>query len=205
MNTVTAQIDQLKPVWKERFRLPIYLAVLGALAVTAINAPGLIKFWPFSPTEFMQRIAPLFLISLFIERALEVFVTAWRGPEANIRNQKIKALRKGVERGEANTEDLAKVCEEKERCKSKMQRIAFGGSVMLGLFVSSVGVRALGSFVDDASFRTLSEMQQASFKIVDVLLTGAMLGGGSDALHKFVTVFTNFMERTAMQAKGDTE
>src|SRR5262249_15796097 len=160
MSTATDRISPLKFVWRERFRLPLYLAVFGGIAMMAINSPGLITFWPFSPTEFLQRITPLFLISLFIERALEVFVTAWRGPEANIRDQKIKSLRKSVDRGEANVEDLAKVIEEKERCKCRMQRIAFCGSVGLGIFVSSVGVRALGSFVDNASFKALSEMQQ---------------------------------------------
>ena len=86
-----------------------------------------------------------------------------------------------------------------------MQRLAFASSVALGMLISAVGVRALGLFVDPSAFHTLSKMQQTSFNMVDVLLTGAVLGGGSDALHKFVTVFTNFMERTAKQAKGDTD
>src|SRR5439155_17652567 len=144
----------------------------------AAYAPGLIKFWPFSPAELVQRIAPLFLISLFIERALEVFVTAWRGPEAAIRDHKIKILRKEIEQGKPDIhEDLAKACEEKERCKSRTQRLAFAGSVALGMIISSVGVRALGLFVEPAAFSSLSQMQQASFNMVDVLLTGAMLGG----------------------------
>jgi len=205
MSTVLERADQIKPAWKERFQVPLYLTILGGLAATAVYAPGLIRFWPFSAAEFVQRMVPLFLISLFIERALEVFVTTWRGPEAAIRDHKIKALRKGVEQGTSTPEDLAKACEDRERCKSKVQRVAFAGSVALGIIISSVGVRALGLFVDPTAFGTLSEMQRAAFNMVDVLLTGAMLGGGSDALHKFVSVFTNFMERTAKQAKGDTQ
>jgi hypothetical protein len=36
---------------------------------------------------------------------------------------------------------------------------------------------------------------------MDVLLTGMLLGGGADGLHKLVSIFTNFMDSTAQQAK----
>jgi hypothetical protein len=206
MSTVTERIEHLKPAWKHLFQVPLYLAIFGGLTVTAVYGPEVIRFWPFSAAEFLQRITPLFLISLFIERSIEVFVTAWRGPDAAIRNHRIKALRKAVSQGKAELEeDLARVCAEKEQCRSKMQRLAFASSVALGMVISAVGVRALGLFVDATAFGTLSKMQQTSFNMVDVVLTGAVLGGGSDALHKFVTVFTNFMDRTAKQAKGDAD
>jgi len=208
MSTVTQEITAIKPDWSRRFEISLYLTVVGALLVTALYAPGLIRFWPFSVMEIVHRIAPLFLISLFIERGLEVFVTAWRGPDAAIRDHRIRQLRKAIRDGNADAEaeiELARACAAKEQCRSRMRRVAFAGSVALGVIVSAAGVRALGLFVDPAAFRGLSSEQQASFNTVDVLLTGAMLGGGSDALHKFVTVFTNFMERTAKQAKGDHE
>ena len=208
MSTVTQEIIAIKPDWSRRFEISLYLIVVGALLVTAFYAPGLIRFWPFSVMEIGHRIAPLFLISLFIERGLEVFVTAWRGPDAAIRDHRIRQLRKAIRDGNADAEaeiELARVCAAKEQCRSRIRRVAFAGSVALGVIVSAVGVRALGLFVDPEAFSGLSPCQQASFNTVDVLLTGAMLGGGSDALHKFVTVFTNFMERTAKQAKGDHE
>jgi hypothetical protein len=206
MSTTTQRIEQLKPAWKDRFQVPLYVAALGGVGVTAVYAPEVIRFWPFSAAEFLQRITPLFLISLFIERSIEVFLTAWRGPDAAIRSHKLKALRKAVAQGKTELEeDLVKACVEHERCRSRMQRMAFAASVALGMVISAVGVRALGMFVDASAFGSLSKMQQTSFNIVDVLLTGAVLGGGSDALHKFVTVFTNFMERTARQVKGDVE
>ena len=208
MSTVTQEIIAIKPDWSRRFEISLYLTVVGALLVTAFYAPGLIRFWPFSVMEIAHRIAPLFLISLFIERGLEVFVTAWRGPDAAIRDHRIRQLRKAIRDGNGDAEaeiELARVCAAKEQCRSRIRRVAFAGSVALGVIVSAVGVRALGLFVDPEAFSGLSPEQQASFNTVDVLLTGAMLGGGSDALHKFVTVFTNFMERTAKQAKGDHE
>ena len=58
-----------------------------------------------------------------------------------------------------------------------------------------MGVRALEWFVDPAVFEDLGTAQQNAFTAVDVILTVTVLGGGSEALHKMVTVFTNFMDR----------
>src|SRR5262245_57652520 len=76
MSTETQEITAIKPDWSRRFEIALYVTVVGALLVTAFYAPGLIRFWPFSVTEIVHRIAPLFLISLFIAHGLEVFVTA---------------------------------------------------------------------------------------------------------------------------------
>jgi hypothetical protein len=43
----------------------------------------------------------LFLIRLFIERGIKVFVSAWRGPEAAIRQ--IKELRKAIKKEKENS------------------------------------------------------------------------------------------------------
>jgi hypothetical protein len=40
------------------------------------------------------------------------------------------------------------------------------------------------------------------FNVLDVLITGAILSGGADAIHKIVATFTTFMEATKMRAKG---
>src|SRR5262245_21892196 len=94
MSTVTQEITAIKPDWSRRFEISLYLIVAGALLVTAFYAPGLIRFWPFSVMEIVHRIAPLFMISLFIERGLEVFVTAWRSPDAAIRDHRISSCGK---------------------------------------------------------------------------------------------------------------
>jgi hypothetical protein len=68
--------------------------------------------------------------------------------------------------------------------------------------VAALGVRVLQLFVDPAVFDALSGLQRRLFCTVDVLLTGALLGGGADGLHKLVRVFTTFMDSTAELAKG---
>ncbi len=64
------------------------------------------------PATILDRFFPLFLISLFIERAIEVFVSAWRGTEAAIRDRQIKELRKAIKEGKGELiSELARLSE----------------------------------------------------------------------------------------------
>jgi len=56
--------------------------------------------------------------------------------------------------------------------------------------------------VDAAVFAELQRVQQRLFRTTDVLMTGAVLGGGSDVLHQLVLVFTNFFQSAAGRVKG---
>lgn len=54
----------------------ISFVLLGTALIFLLN-PGLVHFSNFSSAYFVQQLTPLALTSLFIERALEVFLTAW--------------------------------------------------------------------------------------------------------------------------------
>lgn len=57
-------------------------------------------------------------------------------------------------------------------------------------------------FVDPGAFASLPDVHQRLFRATDVLLSGAVLGGGSDALHQMVLVFTNYFEGAKGRVKG---
>lgn len=158
--------------------------VVGALVLVALGSPGLVRFWRFTPAEFVQLVTPPVLMALLIERALEVFLTSWRGAEA---------ARLAL-RAADGPSDLAGY-------KARTQRIAFLAGTTLGVIVAALGVRVLELLMDPVRFAALPATQPTLFHVADVLLTGAILGGGADGLHKLVSVFTNFMEATAGRAK----
>lgn len=180
----------------------IVIAAVG-IFLTVWRDPGLIRFWPFSAGEFVQQITPLVLISLFIERALEVFLTAWRGKDSANLALAIQGAKTRLAGGYAAAlADLQSGEKLHNDYKSDTQRVAFLAALALGIVVSALGVRGLSLFIDPAAFKELSSIQRTWFNAMDVLLTGALLGGGSEGLHKLVTVFTNFMDTAAKQAKG---
>ena len=170
------------------------ILIVGSVILVAWFNPSLVTFWPFTAGEFVQLLTPLFLVALFIERALEVFLTAWRAEGS-------AKLQKEAESAGTANEDVAGSEIRVVSYKAVTQRMAFLGGVTLGVIVSAVGVRGLGLFVDPAVFDALPQAQQTIFNMADVILTGAALGGGADGLHKLVSVFTSFMDSSAKLAK----
>ena len=152
------------------------IAALASVALAALLNPGLVRFRPFTLLEFVELTMPLVFVALFIERAIEVFITSWR-----------------AETKRKLTDPL--------HYAARTERITFIAGTAIGVVLASLGLRMLGLFVDPEAFRTLPIMQQKLFTTADVLLTGAVLGGGADALHKLVSVFTNFMDSSAKWAR----
>lgn len=194
--------QKVVPTWstaERRWAAVFAVAVLVSLVAVAASNPGLVQFWPFTPAEFVQYITPLFLVSLFIERTLEVFLSAWRAGDSAQLEKRAKAAKAAPAGAGPETEDHES---ELIHYKAGTQRMAFLGGITIGIIVSALGIRAVGLFVDPAVFGKLPALQQSAFKVADVVLTGAVLGGGADGLHKMVSVFTNFMDTTAKRAKA---
>ncbi len=177
-----------------------YAFILGLAVWVAVGNPGLITFKPLTAAAFVQTMAPLLIVSLFIERTIEVFVTTWRGPSADQLALHVRSAavpHGGPGQPSQQLLDLAAY-------RSQTQRIAFTAGVVIGTGIAALGVRALGALVDPGAFASLSQAhasQASVFVAADVLLTGAVLGGGSDGIHKIVSVFTNFLDATSDKVK----
>lgn len=149
----------------------------------------------------VSLLTPLFIIALFLERALEVFISAWREPRKQEIQTRIDVLRvsKGVPPG-ASAVGLGGPATEMEVYKADTKRIAFLCGVGAGILISVAGVRVLHPLVNwDAD---MAGSQAAMFNTVDVFLTGGLLGGGSDGMHKLVSVITDFLDSTRLKVQG---
>jgi hypothetical protein len=199
-----------------RYVLP-WPIVLVLLSLPLWLTPMPIPFKPLEGADLTRLLGIPFLIALFLERALEVFVNTWRGPDAadldqTVQNQKqalakLEALSE-VERAGRQQElttaqaDLAAANLALAKYKSGTQRIALWTGLILGLLISAVGIRTLQTFVEPTWGSTSAQSPQvAAFHLVDVLLTGSLLAGGSEGIHKLTQVYTNFMEASAKLAK----
>jgi hypothetical protein len=173
------------------------VATIAVTASVAAFNPRVVSFRLFDATDFVQMMLPLVMVSLFIERALEVFLTSWRANRAGqLKERAHEARTKRQAGGPHHADEITLECH-----RSQTRRIAFFAGTTLGVIVAALGIRVLELFVDPAAFETLPHVQQRLFRTTDVLLTGAVLGGGSDALHQLVQVFTNFFQTTAGRVK----
>jgi len=175
--------------------------LLSLILVYAMH-PDLIVFLPIDTTQFLETIVPLFLIALFIERALEVFVTAWRGGNASLHELAVRLEKKKL----AKTDKVSSSLEDAEKTqsdyKNNTRRVALISGLAAGILVSAFGVRALESFADPDLFDQLSDLQRDSFRLFDTIVTGAVLGGGADGIHRIVSVFTGFLDKTSDNLKS---
>lgn len=172
-------------------------------------APVPIVFKDFAATDVVQLLTILFVVALLAERALEIFVGTWRSSGAAPLELAVRAAEKNVARldgaddttlrqARAALED-ARRTESQYRCTTRL--IALWAGLALGFLVSGVGLRALEMLIDPA-LSGWSHRQAAAFRLVDSLLTGGVIAGGSEGIHRIASVFDNFMNTAAKRAKA---
>jgi len=198
---------------------PILLVFFWALAIFILTltlwlTKVPIAFKSFTYEDVLRLLSVVFLAALFAERALEVFITTWRGPGAADREKSHKQLESRIAEYKTMSADTLRdnnidLHAERDKLdaadrevsiyKSQTKRIALWCSLILGLAISVVGVRTLEMLVDA---KVMGELmisrpnQVAVFRLVDVLLTGGLIGGGSEGVHKVAQIFTDFMDKT---------
>lgn len=170
------------------------LLVNGAvLVLVGVFHPDAVHFASLDGAELLPKLSGLLFVALVIERALEVWLTPLRGPDADRMKHQIRKARpegEGREEGTAGEEGGSAGAPDQERAllehRLETRRLAFLGGLTVGVVVSALGVRALSQFVDVSA---LPDLQGRLFLVADVLLTGALLGGGADGIHKVLSRF----------------
>jgi hypothetical protein len=167
---------------------------------------------PFGIDEISQVLSLLFVISLLLERSLEIFVTTWRDPDElalTFALNEAKAALTACQEADPPHPDaldaaLAQVrtCQkERSRYRAETTRIALWSALILGLLISASGVRSLTILVD---IEQAQPFQTIMVELVDVLLTGGLIAGGSDGVHKLLQVVTNFLDSTSDRVKQNS-
>jgi hypothetical protein len=148
-----------------------------------------------SPALIAGILMPLAVVALFMERALEVLLTPWRHNAVD----QFEVQMKSAEAAGAPTAELA---EKLTLHRSETRGLAFLAGLALGTIVSAAGVRSLEPLIDAQQFTSLSSLQRNALAGIDVVMTAALLAGGSDGLHRLVSIFTAFFDRTKEKVKA---
>lgn len=220
------------------------LLIIGLIFSSAFVFPNAVTFRPFGVNEVTQLLTLLALVSLFLERALEVFINTWRRPREEEydneiqNNQRVIAEKKqlretkieqpqgivtatetvsgdpqrvtkevAVQSMPAETttltdaleKELARLTENEQArsaYKATTRKIALWTALVFGLLISGVGVRSLDSLVQPVQGSVYSGIQSLVFRCLDVLLTGGLIAGGSDGIHKITQLFSTYFEET---------
>lgn len=191
----------LETLFKWALVLLILLAVAAAFISASFRAEA--EFKTGAGELALSALGTLFIIALFVERAQQVYIYAWRGldrlkvdrPVANLSAVLKDAEQSGdQERLSAAARQLADAMLIRERFRAQTRKIAFLGGMGIGIVIAWVGPRILGEIV---SFNAdLDGLHGVLFHSVDILITGGLIGGGSEGIHKVVVLITDFLDRT---------
>jgi hypothetical protein len=174
----------------------LLLAASGIVLVVWLR-PEALKFWEFTKDDIVRLFTELIVIALIIERGVEVFITPWRQGDRTKLEIDLQSVAPDARM--EKKQNLAKY-------KHETRQVAFLVSLAIGIVISAAGIRVLQFLIQPQTLEKISNTNQGLFFVgLDVLLTGALLGGGADALHKLVSVFTNFMDTSAAKAAKGNE
>ncbi len=169
---------------------------------------GHLTLKPFGAGDVTKLLTTFFVLSLFVERTLEVFITAWRGGETVKRENELQAVKQAPVQDPADTTLQEKIKDKTDWLtgyKCETQAIALRSGLVLGILIAAVGVRSFNIFVVEAqpNLTTFWDKAQAgTFHVLDVLISGGIIGGGSDAIHKLMNIITEFLDATAKRVRN---
>ena len=162
---------------------------LKAINIKPDNAPFLIA---------LSQLGILYIIALFVERALEVLIKAWRqGGKIALEQEKTSAT--------ADTlDDTQKAVIERNLTKYKAgtQRRALLSGLTLGILVSLSGVRLLGPIFQVESTGELA-FQMTVFHFTDIVITAGLIAGGSSTIHELMALIDDFLKASRKRAKEE--
>jgi len=145
----------------KKYLLPLIIA-MGVLVLGIMLSSNPASFKAFQPSEVLQLLAGILLVALFMERALEVFITTWRGPDAAQLDLSLKKSKDRIikleQMGDVQADEIQNKLETERKSlenarvtrakyRSQTQRIALWTSLIFGLLISAIGFRALQSIV----------------------------------------------------------
>ncbi|MGX9726899.1 MAG: hypothetical protein ACTFAK_06155 [Candidatus Electronema sp. VV] len=170
-----------------------------------------LHYWKFAPIPFrkfsihegdiLELIMSLSVMAIFMERAVEAILVPIRTPDRQQIEQEIGLLRVATaDKNHPNTHQLQRLQEkeyELDVYRLNTARYAYWLSFVLGMTVSLVGIRALSGLVEMNKLSELSHMQKTLFALVDIVITGGVIAGGSAAIDKMGRKISQTLQLTS--------
>jgi len=210
---------------------PMALVALGSVAAWKASEFSGLNFKPFQASDIMGDLTALFLISLFLERTLEVFLASWRdfgrkkleqeAAHADADAQAAAAAKDAAEKALAASpgdpkaiaalaaaaaalQDAQRLVLTRQHELDDYKTQTARASFVCGL-VAGVVIAIAGARCLSPLLETLppaGSPQLLVVTIVDVVITAGLIGGGSDGINKLVSVVTDYLDATRDKVAG---
>ena len=167
------------------------LPALGALVLAILLGPEYIRFQDLSLEQVLKLLVSLSVVALFVERASYVIVRLKYGPD----DVKLKKEVKSLSRNEATTRAGSEIISDSGRMSGKKLRLSMSASFVIGIIVAWVGVRCVRPLMDPTALGDLvNPWQRNLFSFADIMITGALIGGGADGIYQISMTVTDLFK-----------
>jgi len=195
----------MKNLWVSVVILCLIVAGLAILIETK-GSPNAVEFTTINLPTVLKVFGGLFMVALMIERALEVIVSVLRDADAELLKLSVTAGATALQNAEKTTppnqSNIDKLQTHLTEAQKKLtayrvdtKETSYCISFVLGTLVSLVGVRGLNALLQNAPTSGL-------FTLVDVVVTGAVLAGGSDGIHQMISAAVDFFNMLSKQSNS---
>lgn len=185
------------------------LAVLLVGGLVLASKTGSFEQTKFGAGDVLKLLGMFFVLALFVERTIEVFITAWRGEKTVQGQSDLEAAKQALAKQPADTSLQAAVKDRADwlaQYKCETKDIALRSALVLGILIAAVGVRSFHIFVTGSltpsPVASWANTQSITFQVLDVLISGGIIGGGSEAIHKMMNVITEFFDATTKKVQN---
>lgn len=178
--------------------------VLGAVFVYSGSVSNAINFRLNSVEEIVNPLMGLFVAALFMERVQEVIVKAWRQSE-RIQLESTLEEANAAYKSKQDDNSAASVAQAKLALKNYQndtKNFAFAIGLSIGFLFALVGLRCLAEIMD---YENLVGFQEVLFEFADLIVTAGVIAGGSDAVHKLISIFTDSFDATRKRIKQSVD
>jgi hypothetical protein len=190
---ITFEAPRARSTWL----FPAALVALSAAAAWPASSFTGLAFKPFRAEEIVGNLTALFLISVFLERALEVFVSWWRdGDRLQLEQDLAHAVADSKAALPAAAAEAERLVRQKRHelaaFRAQTERRSFMCGIVAGAIIALAGARALAPLL--VELPADGSPQLLVVTVVDVVITAGLIGGGSDGIHKLVSVITDYLD-----------
>jgi len=200
MDLALGQDYDLAKYWR-KFWIGIGASIALVVLSLAFNAPDVRPGFGLEPLLFIvdpiraavDTLSILFVIALFVERANEIFVgstrvVARKQAELEIKTMEDNAAQNAGVGPEHHAITLAKNTLLTYRAGTRILTITF--SVIISTLLALGGVRALSPLLE-VQFDALALTQWFILQAADIVVTVAIISGGSNGVHRMISTIVD--------------
>jgi hypothetical protein len=195
-------IPQLKPgslrrawPWLAFLAVAAFALYIGTFLGTSLT------FKPFSAADLLRLLGSLAVVALLVERTIEVSVGAWRGKVTDRLLSSAESAKLALISAPANIalhETVVAKEAELVDYRAETKKLALRVAVLLGLLVAATGFRTIETLVTSIG----TGFTGGLFRLLDLVMTGTVIGGGSEAIHRMISTATTYLDATTRVVRG---